>query len=78
MALVALAYQWPDDKTLKLAKSLEKDADKSLADHASRTVKRIEQRKATAKRAATAGEKKPVATPNAAPAPQAVPANPAE
>jgi hypothetical protein len=51
MALVSLAYQWPDDKTLKLAKSLEKDADKSLADHASRTVKRIEQRKATEKAA---------------------------
>ena len=61
MALVSLAYQWPDDKTLKLAKSLEKDADKSLAEHASRTVKRIEQRKATEKGAAKAGpEKKPI------------------
>lgn len=77
MALVSLAYQWPDDKTLKLAKSLEKDADKSLADHASRTVKRIEQRKATEKGAAKATEKKP-ATQKSAPAPQAAPSKPAE
>ena len=55
LALVSLAYQWPDDKTLKLAKSLEKDADKSVAEHATRTVKRIEQRKASEK----AAEKKP-------------------
>lgn len=47
MALASLAYQWPDDKTLKLAKSLLKDADKSLAEHADRTVKRLEQRQAT-------------------------------
>jgi hypothetical protein len=47
MALVSLAYQWPDDKTLKLAQSLAKDSDKSLAEHANRTVKRLEQRKAT-------------------------------
>lgn len=58
MALVSLAYQWPDDKTLKLAHSLEKDADKSLAEHAGRTVKRLEQRKASEK-ASAAGEKKP-------------------
>lgn len=45
MALASLAYQWPDDKTLKLAKSLLKDSDKSLAEHADRTVKRLEQRK---------------------------------
>lgn len=45
MALASLAYQWPDDKTLKLARSLLKDADKSLAEHADRTVKRLEQRK---------------------------------
>ncbi len=61
MALVSLAYQWPDDKTLKLAKSLEKDADKSLAEHAGRTIKRLEQRKATEKAAekSAAAEKKP-------------------
>lgn len=45
MALVSLAYQWPDDKTLKLAQSLKKDNDKSVAEHADRTVKRLEQRK---------------------------------
>lgn len=45
MALASLAYQWPDDKTLKLAQSLLKDSDKSLAEHADRTVKRLEQRK---------------------------------
>jgi hypothetical protein len=63
LALVSLAYQWPDDKTLKLARSLEKDADKSLAEHASRTIKRLEQRKATEKSGAAASEKKPVAKP---------------
>ncbi len=50
MALVSLAYQWPDDKTLKLARTLEKDSDKSLAEHANRTVKRLEQRQATEKK----------------------------
>ncbi len=45
MALASIAYQWPDDKTLKLAQSLLKDSDKSLAEHADRTVKRLEQRK---------------------------------
>jgi hypothetical protein len=44
MALASLAYQFPDDKTLKLARSLLKDSDKSLAEHADRTVKRLEQR----------------------------------
>lgn len=51
-ALVSLAYQWPDDRTLKLARSLEKDPDKSLAEHANRTVKRLEQRRATEKKPA--------------------------
>jgi hypothetical protein len=46
-ALIALAYQWPDDKTLKLARSLEKNADKNLAEQAGRTVERLEQRKKT-------------------------------
>jgi hypothetical protein len=45
MALASLAYQWPDDKTRKLAQSLLKDSDKSLAEHADRTIKRLEQRK---------------------------------
>lgn len=45
VALASLAYQWPDDKTLKRAQSLLKDPDKSLAQHADRTIKRLEQRK---------------------------------
>lgn len=45
-ALVALAYQWPDDKTLKLAKSLQKNADSALAEQAGRVSKRLEQRQA--------------------------------
>lgn len=44
-ALIALGYQWPDDTTLKLAKRLTKSKDKSLAEHAQRTVERLEQRK---------------------------------
>jgi hypothetical protein len=52
LALVSVAYQWPDDKTLKLAKSLQKDADKGLAERANATVKRLEERKATQKGAA--------------------------
>jgi hypothetical protein len=66
MALASLAYQWPDDKTLKLAQSLLKDSDKSLAEHADRTVKRLEQRKqleggsaATDKKTAGKGAKAP-------------------
>jgi hypothetical protein len=43
-ALISLAYQWPDEATLKLAKRLAKGKDKSLAEHAKRTVERIEQR----------------------------------
>jgi hypothetical protein len=45
LALVSLAYQWPDDRTLKLAQSLQKDADKGLAERATATVKRLEDRK---------------------------------
>jgi hypothetical protein len=62
MALVSLAYQWPDDKTLRLARSHEKDADKSVAEHADRTVKRLAQRKST-KKGAGSSEKKPGAKP---------------
>ena len=45
-ALTTLAYQWPDDATLKLAKKLEKNPDKVLAEQATRTVQRLEQRSA--------------------------------
>lgn len=85
MALVALAYQWPDDKTMKLARSLEKDADKSLAEHANRTVKRLEQRAATEKGTADKSAGKPasadrpgtkLAAQPARPAPAAAPAAP--
>lgn len=43
--LIALAFQWPDEATLKLAKRLSKGKEKSLAEHATRTVERLEQRK---------------------------------
>lgn len=45
LALVSLVYQWPDDKALKLARSLEKHPDPVLAERASGVVKRLEQRK---------------------------------
>jgi hypothetical protein len=45
-ALTTLAYQWADDQTLKLAKKLEKSPDKVLAEQATRTVQRLEQRAA--------------------------------
>jgi hypothetical protein len=43
MALVALAHQWPDKKTLALAKRHEKSSEKALAEHAGRVVQRIDQ-----------------------------------
>jgi hypothetical protein len=46
LALVSLTYQWPDDKSLKLARALEKNDDKSLAERATSVVKRLELRKA--------------------------------
>jgi hypothetical protein len=45
-ALISLAYQWPDDTTLKLCKRLATNKDKSLAEHAKRTIERLEQRQA--------------------------------
>lgn len=45
-ALTTLAYQWPDDATIKLAKKLEKNPEKVLAEQATRTVQRLEQRAA--------------------------------
>jgi len=57
MALVSLAYQWPDDKTLKLAQSLKKDSDKSVAEHADRTVKRLEQHQGIEQHANKAAKK---------------------
>jgi hypothetical protein len=53
MALSSLAYQWPDDRTVQLAKRLEKSPEASLADAARRTLQRIEQRKAMASSAAS-------------------------
>lgn len=47
-ALTTLAYQWPDEETMKLAKKLEKSPDKLLAEQARRTVQRLEQRTAMA------------------------------
>lgn len=63
MALVSLAYQWPDDKTLKLAQSLRQDADKGLAERASATIKRLEERKASQKAAGAAATKPPAPAP---------------
>jgi hypothetical protein len=57
LALVSLAYQWPDDKTLRLAQSLQKDADKAVAERANATVKRLEERKASEKSRAAAVKK---------------------
>jgi hypothetical protein len=57
LALVSVAYQWPDDKTLRLAQSLQKDADKGLADRANGTVKRLEERRAGEKAKAAPGKK---------------------
>lgn len=45
-ALTTLAYQWPDDATLKLAKKLEKNPDRIVAEHAARTIRRLERRQA--------------------------------
>jgi hypothetical protein len=61
LALVSLAYQWPDDKTLTLARSLQNNADKELAERAKGTIKRLEERKATQKDAAA--EPKPPSKP---------------
>jgi hypothetical protein len=61
LALVSLAYQWPDDKTLTLAFSLQTNSDKELAERARGTVKRIEERKATQK--AAPAEPKPTSKP---------------
>jgi hypothetical protein len=63
-ALAALAYQWPDADTLKLAKKLEKDRNQGLAESAGRTAARLEQRlqgatPATAKSAVADDKAKP-------------------
>jgi hypothetical protein len=62
-ALNSLAYQWPDEQTLKFAQEQTKNADKSLAENAQRTVERLTQRLHAAKEI----------TPGA---PQSVPAKP--
>lgn len=43
-ALTSIAYQWPDEGTLKLARKLSKAKEPSLAEVARRTTERIEQR----------------------------------
>ena len=82
MALVALAHQWPDKRTLTLAKRYEKSSEKVLAEHAGRVVARLDQvqraqagtrdprdgaRTSSAARASTASIKS-MARPAAAPA----------
>ncbi|HWA75154.1 MAG TPA: hypothetical protein VG937_22605 [Polyangiaceae bacterium] len=88
MALNSLAYQWPDDRTVQLAKRLEKSPDAGLADAARRALQRIEQRKAMAGTAAS-GMRGPMglggaaarpglaSTPGAPTPPPAAPADPA-
>ncbi|HET9960484.1 MAG TPA: hypothetical protein VFQ61_38705 [Polyangiaceae bacterium] len=80
MALVAVAYQWPDDETLKLAQRLAKSKDAGLADHARRTIQRIEQRKQSASKAAASGApgSKPPSSRTAPDSRPALPSNPAQ
>lgn len=75
-ALISLAYQWADEETLKFAQSETKSSNKSLAEHAQRTVERLTQRLHPPK-AATNSPKAPIApvrAAGAAVAPRAVPA----
>jgi hypothetical protein len=51
-ALTSLAYQWPDEGTLKLAERLGKAKEKSLAEIARRTAERLEQRGAASTKVA--------------------------
>ncbi|HEX6764455.1 MAG TPA: hypothetical protein VF103_03235, partial [Polyangiaceae bacterium] len=80
MALVALAHQWPDNKTLTLAKRYEKSSEKALAEHAGRVIQRIGQvqRSESAKGAPSS---KPssgkVGATGAGPRPAGAPASPA-
>jgi hypothetical protein len=72
-ALTSLAYQWPDNGALKLARQLSKAKEKTLAEVARRTVERLERRGAAstkpdaAAKEKTAGPVRPaaVAAPNA-------------
>jgi hypothetical protein len=83
MALVALAHQWPDARTLALAKRFETASEKVLAEHAGRVVQRVGQ----VQRSGTATKSDAVlprtgAAPNAAapirPAPRGAPTPPPE
>ncbi|HEY3494173.1 MAG TPA: hypothetical protein VGK73_05785 [Polyangiaceae bacterium] len=58
-ALAALAYQWPDDATLKLARRLAKDPKQKLAESAAKTAARLEQRLSPGSTAAAAGSARP-------------------
>lgn len=64
-ALAALAYQWPDKDTLKLVNKLAKDPNKSLAENATRTAARIEQRLNVAVPASSAKDRAKTEAPKA-------------
>ncbi len=78
-ALISLAYQWADEETLKFAQSQSKSSNRSLAEHAQRTVERLTQRlhppKVTTVGAASTSPK-PAGAPVRAPVGAAAPALP--
>lgn len=76
MALGSLAHQWPDEKTMQLAKRLEKSPDKSLAESARRTAQRLAQRKASAAGGASGAAKLSGTGPRTLPSPRAPAAQP--
>lgn len=70
-AFTSLAYQWPDEGTMKIAKRLEKVKDSPLAETARRSIQRLEQRAALAAGSATPSTKGAKPEPLPAPAPRA-------
>lgn len=48
-ALAAIAHQWPDEESLKLATSLEKSQPRELSSEAAKTAERLKKRQAAAK-----------------------------
>jgi len=60
-ALTTVAYQWPDEGTLKLARKLSKGKEPSLAEVARRTAQNLEQRGAGSVKAGAAAKDKPAA-----------------
>jgi len=67
-ALTSLAYQWPDEDSLKLAKKMTKAPEKNLAEQATRTAERLEQRGGGAKKDAGKPPKPGAGTKPASPA----------